>query len=124
MTQWNLRHTNHYVHFFKNYANESYVIFWETQYEHIPYTIGYYFHENKLLRIGEFEIAKACNTCDHFEFPIADIGIKLKADELEFVFSKEIYYKLGKPDEKHLKPNSLKYIFNLSTQKLNQIERN
>jgi len=113
-----------YVHLFKDKSNKSYVIFWETQYEQIPYTIVYYFYEDKILRIGEFEIAKACNTSEHYEFPIADIEIKLITDKLEFIFTKEIYYKLGKPDEKHLKPNSLKYIFNISTQKLELIESN
>lgn len=112
-----------YVHLFKCNSNESYVMFWETHYEQIPYTIVYYFHKDKILRIGEFEIAKACNTCEHYEFPVEDIEIKFKTDKLEFIFTKGIYYKLGKPDEKHFKPNSLKYIFNLATQNLELIEK-
>ena len=94
------------------------IIFWETQYENMPITIAYYLFQNKLIKIGEFEVSRRYNNNETYKFPINDIEIKQVNNNIEFLFLKDIYYKVGTVDEKIINANKIIYIFDIQAEKL------
>jgi len=107
-----------FIHVFNSKKDDSYVIFWETEYELIPYTIAYYLFNNNLSTIGAIEVANNCEGCENHSFPYEDLLITKIDNRLEIVFEENVIYKIGATDEKVIKPNCLKYVFDIQTQKL------
>lgn len=110
------------LHSFKSEKNNSFVIFWETEYEYFPAVLAYYFNEGKLLKIGEFQVSLPCQICESYNYPLQDIQIIQNHEDIEITFLKDINYKQGKEDKlKLFKPGSLKYSFNIANRKLSVI---
>lgn len=101
------------IHSFKSQKNNSYVVLWETEYEYIPIIQAYYIAEERLAKIGELEISLPCQTCESLEYPIKDIQILHKKEEIEISFLKDINYKEKDSSEwKLFKAGTLRYYFN------------
>jgi len=105
------------IYIFEANKNESNIIFWETQYENIPITYAYYLCQNKLIKIGEFEVTKRYKN-ETYEFPANEIDIKQVNNVINFSFRKDIYYRVSKVDEKIIKANKIIYIFDVKTGKI------
>jgi len=104
---------NSTIHSLKSQKNNSYVVLWETKYEYIPVIQAYYIAEGKLVRMGELEVSLPCQSCESFEYPIKDIQILQKKQEIEISFLKDVNYKEKDSSEWKLsKAGVLKYYFN------------
>ena len=101
------------IHSFKSQKNNSYVILWETEYEYVPVILAYYIEDGKLLKMGELNISLPCQSCESFEYPINDIQIQQKNNDIEISFLKDV-----NPREKDniqwktYKPGALRLCFN------------
>lgn len=101
------------VHSFKSQKCNSYVVLWETEYEYIPTILAYYITEERFAKIGELEISLPCQSCESLEYPIKDIQILHKKEEIEISFLKDINYKEKDSDEWiFFKAGTLRYSFN------------
>lgn len=110
-----------HIHAFKN-CDDSYVLIWETQNEQYPTSQAYLLKENQLSKIGELEVVKDCNLCEFYEFPIKELEIQQKSHNLEFHFSSDVRYKIGKLGERLIKGKGLSYIYNIQSKKLDAIQ--
>lgn len=101
------------VHSFKSQKNNSYVVLWETEYEYISVIKAYYIAEGRLAEMGELKISLPCQSCESLDYPIKDIQILHKKEEIEISFLKDVNYKEKDSDEwKLFKAGALKYHFN------------
>lgn len=99
---------------FKSQEKNTYVILWETEYEYFPVIIAYYFAEQKIEVIGELKISLPCQSCESFAYPIKDIHILKRKDEIEISFLKNVNYKeKGFRQLKEYRPGALKFYFNI-----------
>lgn len=102
------------IHSFKSQKDNSYVILWETEYEYFPVIIAYYVSEDELVKIGQLEISLPCVSCESFEYPIKDIQVFKKNEEIEISFLKDVRYKAKDTEQwKEYKSESLKFYFNI-----------
>lgn len=110
------------VHSFKSQKNNTYVVLWETEYEYYPIIQAYYITEEKLVKIGELEISLPCQSCESFEYPIKNIRITKKKEDIEISFLKEVNYRRkGEVEWKLFKPGTLKYRFNTISKEFKHI---
>lgn len=102
------------IHSFKSQKDNSYFILWETEYEYLPVIIAYYVSEDELVKIGQLEISLPCISCESFEYPIKDIQVFKKNEEIEISFLKNVRYKAKDTEQwKEYKSESLKFYFNI-----------
>lgn len=102
------------IHSFKSQKKNAYVILWETEYEYFPVINAYYVAEGKLARIGQLGISLPCKSCESFEYPIKDIQILQKNEEIEISFLKDVNYKEKDSQQwKEYKQGTLTFYFNI-----------
>jgi len=77
---------------FKSQRDNSYVVFFEFEYEHFSSFIVSYIRERKLMRIGEWIIYSPCDTCDRASYNIENIHLYQKKDEIEFSSLKDVEF--------------------------------
>lgn len=110
------------IHNFQSLSNESYVVFWETEYEFFPFIYAYYITNGKIVKIGELLISLPCQSCESYEYPIKDIRILQNGKEIEISFLKDVNYKSRNSTDWQLyKAGVLKCIFNTETNELKYI---
>jgi hypothetical protein len=113
---------NSTVHSFKSQKDNSYVVLWETEYEYIPIIQAYYIFEGRLMKIGELEISLPCQSCESFQYPIKEIKIFQRKEEIEISFLNDVNYRAtGSNEWKLYKAGTLKYRFNKKTNELKHI---
>ncbi len=101
------------IHVFKLQKNNTYVVLWETEYEYLSILIAYYLEAGRIFRMGELEISLPCQSCESMEYPIKDIRIQEKKNEIEISFLKEVNYKEKNSSQWNTyKPGVLKFHFN------------
>lgn len=106
------------IHSFKAQKNNGYVILWETEYEYFPSLMAYYIEEGRLEKMGELNISLPCQSCESFEYPINDIQIQQKNNDIEISFLKDVNHKEKDNSEwKTYKPGALKFYFNKLSKK-------
>ena len=85
---------------FNSQKDNSHIVLWKIDGEHVPLFYLYYIKNGKLIKIGEWLITEPCDTCDGLDYSISDIRIFHKNDKIEFLFLKEtsfgIYKELSK----------------------------
>lgn len=101
-----------------NNNNISFILIWETQYEHFSVTNAYLLRDDLLFKIGELEIVENCNSCEFYRFPIKELAIKEESNNIEFMFSRDVRYKIGKPDEQIIQAKRLLYIYEIQNRTL------
>ena len=104
------------MHSFKAPKTNSYVILWETQYEYYPIILAYHIEQGTITKMGEIDIALPCQSCESFEYPVKDIRIIQKKDDIEISFLKDASHKeKGNSEWKLFKAGTLKYYYNSTT---------
>jgi hypothetical protein len=110
------------VHSFKSQKKNSYVVLWETEYEHIPVIQAYYIEGRRLAKIGKLEISLPCESCESLNYPVKYIRITQEKEEIEISFLKDVNYRTEGDNAWSLyKAGNLKYRFNTETKLLKNI---
>ena len=110
------------VHSFSSDNNKrEFVVLWETEFESYSYILAYYLIGNQLFKIGELKILLSCQTCEYFGYPIKSIGIRKVNDGIEFLFLKDLNYRISESEEKMFKTGTFKYQYDIGQKKLKVI---
>lgn len=99
--------------------NNSYIIFWETEYEYYPIVKVYYIINDRLHKIGELMISLPCKTCESFEYPLKKVKVLKKGNEIQISFLEDVNCKLKESSKwKFFKKGAVTYLYNTKTDSL------
>lgn len=101
---------------------KRFVVLWITNYEYYPYALAYYITGDSLFKMGNLNVLKPCSSCESFEFPIEDVGMKLSCKNIDIFFLKDVLYKEDDMEQKLYKPKSLQYQYNIHRKELKIIQ--
>jgi len=80
------------LHSFMFEKNNSYVVLWESEYESYSFFTIYYLYQGMIVKIGVwgFSISRIIYGCEYCNYPVEDIRIINKDNEIEFSFVKDV----------------------------------